>query len=133
MFDVVGDVLETARLAGESPASGVIYFGGGTPKNFIQQSEVTATFMRNAANGHKYALQVVTDAPHWGGLSGCTFEEAQSWGKIARDASMVTVHCDSTIAMPILVSAMSEHTDLIRKRKRPAFELGRELKIKFPR
>src|SRR2546427_209592 len=76
MFDVVGDVLETARLAGESPASGVIYFGGGTPKNFIQQSEVTATFMRNAANGHKYALQVVTDAPHWGGLSGCTVAEA---------------------------------------------------------
>ncbi len=133
MFDVVGDVLETARLAGESPASGVIYFGGGTPKNFIQQSEVTATFMRNAANGHKYALQVVTDAPHWGGLSGCTFEEAQSWGKIARDASMVTVHCDSTIAMPILVSAMSEHTNLIRKRKRPTFELGRELQFKFPR
>jgi deoxyhypusine synthase len=132
-FDVIGDVLETARLAGESPASGVIYFGGGTPKNFLQQSEVTATFMRQAANGHKYALQVVTDAPHWGGLSGCTFEEAQSWGKIAHDASMVTVHCDSTIAMPILVTAMSEHTDLIRKRRYPVFEMGRALKFKFPR
>ncbi len=77
-FDLVGDVLETARLASESPASGVVYFGGGTPKNFVQQSEVTATFMRQAHNGHKYAVQVVTDAPHWGGLSGCTFEEAQS-------------------------------------------------------
>lgn len=132
-FDIIGDVLETARLAGESPASGVIYFGGGTPKNFVQQSEVTATFMRQAASGHKYALQVVTDAPHWGGLSGCTFEEAQSWGKISPDASMVTVHCDSTIAMPILVTAISEHTDLIRKRRRPAFELGRALKFNFPR
>ncbi len=132
-FDVIGDVLETARLAGESPASGVVYFGGGTPKNFVQQSEVTATFMRQAASGHKYALQVVTDAPHWGGLSGCTFEEAQSWGKIAPDASMVTVHCDSTIAMPILVTALSENADLIRKRKRPVFEMGRTLKFKFPR
>ncbi len=132
-FDVIGDVLETARLAGESPASGVIYFGGGTPKNFIQQSEVTATFMREAANGHKYALQVVTDAPHWGGLSGCTFEEAQSWGKIAHDASMVTVHCDSTIAIPILVTAISENKDLIRKRKKPVFEMGRDLKFAFPR
>ncbi len=132
-FDVIGDVLETARLAGESPASGVIYFGGGTPKNFIQQSEVTATFMRQAHNGHKYAVQVITDAPHWGGLSGCTFEEAQSWGKIAHDASMATVHCDSTIAMPILVTALSEHTDLIRKRKRPTFELGRTLKFSFPK
>jgi deoxyhypusine synthase len=132
-FDVIGDVLETARLAGESPASGVIYFGGGTPKNFVQQSEVTATFIRQAASGHKYALQVVTDAPHWGGLSGCTFEEAQSWGKIAPDASMVTVHCDSTIGMPILVSALSEDGDLIRQRKKPVFKMGRELKFSFPK
>jgi deoxyhypusine synthase len=132
-FDVIGDVLETAHLAGDSPASGVIYFGGGTPKNFLQQSEVTATFMRNSAEGHKYALQVVTDAPHWGGLSGCTLEEAQSWGKIAHDASMVTVHCDSTIAMPLLVTALSENSTLIRKRKKPVFTMERELKFTFPK
>ncbi|HET7102387.1 MAG TPA: deoxyhypusine synthase family protein, partial [Terriglobia bacterium] len=132
-FDVIGDVLETAHLAGDSPGSAVIYFGGGTPKNFVQQSEVTATFMRNASNGHKYAVQVVTDAPQWGGLSGCTFEEAQSWGKIAPDASMVTCNCDSTIAMPILVTAMSEERELIKKRKKPVFEMGRELKFTFPK
>lgn len=132
-FDVIGDVLETAHLAGESPATGVIYFGGGTPKNFVQQSEVTATFMRNAANGHKYAVQVVTDMPQWGGLSGCTFEEAQSWGKIAHDASMVTCNCDSTIAMPVLVTALSEERELISKRKKPIFEMGAELKFSFPK
>jgi len=132
-FDVIGDVLETARLAGESPASGVVYFGGGTPKNFIQQSEVTATFIRQAHNGHKYAIQVITDAAHWGGLSGCTFEEAQSWGKIAPDATMVTVHCDSTIAMPLLVTALSEDAVLIRRRKKPVFKMGRELTFSFPR
>lgn len=132
-FDVIGDVLETAHLAGDSPASGVIYFGGGTPKNFVQQSEVTATFMRNAANGHKYAVQVVTDMPQWGGLSGCTFEEAQSWGKIAHNASMVTCNCDSTIAMPILVTALSEERELISKRKKPIFEMGAELKFSFPK
>jgi deoxyhypusine synthase len=132
-FDVIGDVLETAHLAGDSPASGVIYFGGGTPKNFVQQSEVTATFMRNASNGHKYAIQVVTDMPQWGGLSGCTFEEAQSWGKIAHDAGMVTCNCDSTIAMPILLTAMSEQRELIKKRKKPVFDMGRELKFSFPK
>lgn len=132
-FDVIGDVLETARLAGEAPASGVVYFGGGTPKNFVQQSEVTAAFMRQTSNGHKYAMQVITDAPHWGGLSGCTFEEAQSWGKIAHDAHMVSVHCDSTIAMPILVTALSENAALIRKRKRPRFEMGRTIKFTFPK
>ncbi len=131
-FDVVGDVLETARLAADSPASAVIYFGGGTPKNFVNQTEVTATFIRNSHNGHKYALQVITDAAHWGGLSGCTFEESQSWGKIAYNAKMVTVHCDSTIAMPMLVTALSEFPRLIRRRKKPAFQMGRELKFTFP-
>jgi deoxyhypusine synthase len=132
-FDVIGDVLETAHLAADSPASGVIYFGGGTPKNFVNQTEVTATFMRQSHNGHKYAVQIITDATHWGGLSGCTFKESQSWGKIAHDASMVDVHCDSTIALPMLVTALSENMGLIRKRKKPAFEMGRELKFTFPK
>jgi len=128
-FDVIGDVVETARIAAESNNTGVIYFGGGTPKNFIQQTEVTAIIMNSGVTGHKYAVQVVTDAPHWGGLSGCTFEEAQSWGKIQKDASMVTCHCDSTIAMPILVSALLAEKQLIKKRRRPKFIMGRELRI----
>jgi deoxyhypusine synthase len=132
-FDVIGDVLETAHLAADSPASGVIYFGGGTPKNFVNQTEVTATFMRQCHSGHKYAVQIITDAPHWGGLSGCTFKESQSWGKIAHDASMVDVHCDSTIALPMLVTALSQNMGLIRKRKKPVFEMGRELKFTFPK
>ena len=132
-FDVIGDVLETAHLASDAPNSGVVYFGGGTPKNFVQQTEVTAAFMHNSTEGHKYAIQVVIDAPHFGGLSGCTLEEAQSWGKIAHDASMVSVICDSTIAMPILVSALSENATLIKRRKKPVFEMGRELKFSFPK
>ena len=130
-FDVVGDVLETARLAADSPGSAVVYFGGGTPKNFVNQTEVTATFIRNSHSGHKYALQIITDPPNWGGLSGCTFAESQSWGKIAHDASMVDVLCDSTIAMPVLVTALSENVSLIRNRKRPVFEMGREMKFSF--
>jgi deoxyhypusine synthase len=128
-FDVIGDVIETARIAAESKATGVIYFGGGTPKNFVQQTEVTAIIMNTGVTGHKYAVQVVTDSPHWGGLSGCTLEEAQSWGKISKNASMVTCHCDSTIAMPILVSALLDQPELVAGRKRPAFTMGRELGI----
>jgi len=46
---------------------------------------------------------------------------------------MVTCHCDSTIAMPILVTAMSEERELIRKRKKPVFEMGQELAFSFPK
>ncbi|HZS50776.1 MAG TPA: deoxyhypusine synthase family protein [Bryobacterales bacterium] len=131
MFDVIGDVLEITRIVAESPETGVIYFGGGTPKNFVQQTEVVAIIMNTGKEGHKYAIQVVTDAPHWGGLSGCTFEEAQSWGKISKDAQMVDCHCDSTIAMPILVSAMAQQVDLIRSRWKPTFTMGRDLGIEI--
>ena len=53
-------------------------------------------------------MQVVTDVPHFGGASGSTLDEAQSWGKLAADADHVTVHADATIALPFLASAAGE-------------------------
>ena len=129
MFDVIGDVIETSCLTKVAPHTGVVYFGGGTPKNFIQQTEVTGMIADFGVTGHKYAIQLVTDMPQWGGLSGCTFEEAQSWGKIATDASMVTCHVDSTIAMPLLVSALLEQKKLVAARRHPRFKMGRTLDI----
>ena len=69
MFDMMGDVLEITNLVADSPTTGVIYFGGGTPKNYVQQTEVVAILMNKNKTGHRYGVQVVTDAPHWGGLS----------------------------------------------------------------
>jgi deoxyhypusine synthase len=105
MFDLIGDVEETAKLAAEMPSM-VIYVGGGTPKNFIQQTEVTNIVRNRSVRGHEYAIQFVVDAPQWGGLSGCTFEEAVSWGKIAADSQNATVLCDATIALPIVAAAV---------------------------
>ncbi len=105
-FDVIKDVIETSKIVANSKATGVIYLGGGTPKNFIQQTEVVVAILGEECEGHKYAIQLTADAPHWGGLSGCTFEEAQSWGKIARDANMISVATDVTIGLPILAAAL---------------------------
>jgi len=115
MFDMIGDVEETARIAAKKPSM-VIYVGGGTPKNFIQQTEVTNMVLGLDVEGHRYAIQFVVDAPHWGGLSGCTFDEAISWGKIAVDAKRVTVVCDGSIALPAVVAALLTRR---RGRRRP--------------
>jgi len=121
LFDIIGDVLETAHIASTAPATGVIYVGGGTPKNFIQQAEVGGYIFRRELPGHKYAIQVTMDQPQWGGLSGCTFEEAQSWRKIAADATMVTVNVEATVALPLIVSALAESSaEIIAKRRPPA-------------
>jgi deoxyhypusine synthase len=120
-FDIIGDVLETAHITATAPATGVIYVGGGTPKNFIQQSEVGAYVFQRELPGHKYAIQITMDQPQWGGLSGCTFEEAQSWRKIATDATMVTVNVEATVALPLIVSALAEGSaDIIKKRPPPS-------------
>jgi deoxyhypusine synthase len=132
LFDVVADVRETARIVLESPGSAVIYVGGGHPKNFIQQTEVTASVIvagEREIEGHRYAVQFVTDSPHWGGLSGCTFEEAQSWGKISRQARMVTCHVDATIGLPLVVSALADVRTEIARPYVPKFDLGPRLAI----
>ena len=57
---------------------------------------------------HKYAVQITTDSPQWGSLSGCTFEEAVSWGKEDPEGDLVQCYCDATIALPILSHGLSE-------------------------
>ncbi len=104
--DQLADVEEITSLVEGSRRTGVIYVGGGVPKNFIQQTQVVASIHGQNLEGHDYAIQYTTDAPHWGGLSGCTFDEAVSWGKESPTAPRVQVFCDATIALPIVASAL---------------------------
>jgi deoxyhypusine synthase len=107
LIDVVGDIIESANLVIRRPRTASIVLGGGTPKNFINQASVQAEFYDDRVGGHRYALQIVTDVPHFGGASGSSLEEAQSWGKLATDAEQVTVHADATVALPLLVTALA--------------------------
>ena len=114
LIDHIEDIRQITEMVREAQSSGVIYVGGGVPKNFIQQ---TATAIRltsdnNTDCGHDYAIQFTTDSPQWGGLSGCTFEEAVSWGKVRELAQKVQVFVDATIALPIVVHAVAENLGL---------------------
>jgi deoxyhypusine synthase len=121
LFDIIGDVLETSHIALTAKGTGVIYLGGGTPKNFIQQAEVASYIYNRELTGHKYGIQITMDQPQWGGLSGCTFEEAQSWRKIAPEADIVTVNVEATVALPLIASALAESAaEAIAARERPA-------------
>ena len=66
----------------------------------------------------------MTDVPQFGGASGSTLGEAQSWGKVAADADYVTVHADATLALPLLATALAASAcDLLGARRRPCFGL----------
>ncbi len=125
IIDVIGDIIESANTVIRRPRTASIVLGGGTPKNFINQATVQAEFYDDRVGGHRYALQIVTDVPHFGGASGSSLEEAQSWGKLATDAEQVTVHADATIALPLLVSALATSAaEALRGRKPIRFDLS---------
>jgi len=124
-IDVIGDIIESANLVIRHPRTASVVLGGGTPKNFINQASVQAEFFDDRIGGHRYALQIVTDVPHFGGASGSSLEEARSWGKLATDAEQVSVHADATIALPLLVSALAVSArETLAGRKPLCFDLS---------
>src|SRR5213595_3610513 len=124
-IDSIGDIVESANLVIRRPRTASIVLGGGTPKNFINQATVQAEFYCEEVRGHRYALQIVTDVPHFGGASGSSLEEAQSWGKLATDSARVSVQADATIALPLLATALAASArPLLAARKKPEFTLA---------
>jgi len=111
MFDVNRDVNQTAAIVYEAKASGhtssVFILGGGSPKNFMLQTEPQIQeVMGIAERGHDYFLQCTDARPDTGGLSGATPAEAVSWGKVDPDTlpDCVVCYTDSTIALPLLTA-----------------------------
>ncbi len=109
------DVNETASIvfdAKRKGTSGIWILGGGSPKNFVLQTEPhLQEVLAIADKGHDYFLQVTDARPDTGGLSGATPSEAVSWGKVdpERLPDAVVVYCDSTIALPLLTAYVLEN------------------------
>jgi deoxyhypusine synthase len=109
--DVSRDVNETAAIVWAAKSGGgrsaAIMFGGGSPKNFLLQTEPQIQEILGLEEwGQDYYLQITDARPDTGGLSGATPSEAVSWGKVDPRSlpDMVTVYCDTTIAAPILTA-----------------------------
>lgn len=100
--------------------SAVFILGGGSPKNFLLQTEPQIQEVLGIdERGHDYFLQVTDARPDTGGLSGATPGEAVSWGKVDPDRLPDAVVCyvDSTVALPIITAyALATHQP--RKPKR---------------
>lgn len=131
IVDYLKDVDESSRITERSRQTGVIYIGGGVPKNFIQQTAIIASYQTRRDKSHSYAIQISTDMPQWGGLSGCTLEEGQSWGKIGARAQKTQCYADATIVLPLVVHSLSEKFRRLR-RNVPVFQWrSSDLKIKY--
>ncbi len=106
-------VLAAKRSGGKS---GVMLMGGGSPKNFMLQTEPQIQeILRIKEVGQDYFFQVTDARPDTGGLSGATPHEAVSWGKVdpSRLPDAVVCYTDTTIALPIIT-----HYALANRKKR---------------
>jgi deoxyhypusine synthase len=136
MLDSVREFDQFVGIGEKTKEVGVIYIGGGVPKDFTQLLAISVSprTMDEGVPGrkghlrkgikeyyypHRYAIQITTDSPQWGGLSGCTLEEAISWGKIDEKGKRAVCYCDATIALPLITHALNEKVKT--KRKAPDF------------
>jgi len=110
-YDVSADVNETTSIVLDAKrgggTSGVLIIGGGSPKNFVLQTEPQIQEVLGIdERGHDYYLQITDARPDTGGLSGATPAEAVSWGKVDPDRlpDAVVAYMDSTIGFPLLAS-----------------------------
>ena len=112
-LDQTKDMEELAQIAERTKRTGVVYLGGGVPKDTIQLSTIIKSLAKGGEEEtpHEYAIQITADSPQWGGLSGCTLEEAISWGKISSKAKKATLYADITLALPIVAHALNERAN----------------------
>jgi deoxyhypusine synthase len=110
-FDPSADVNETAAIVfaakTDGGKSGILIIGGGSPKNFVLQTEPQIQEVLGISEkGHDYYLQITDARADTGGLSGATPAEAVSWGKVDPDQLPGTVVCylDNTVGFPILAA-----------------------------
>jgi deoxyhypusine synthase len=96
-IDVTKDMGKLSQISLNAEKTGGIILGGGISKHHA----IGANLLRG---GFNYAIYVTTSSPWDGSLSGARTNEGISWGKIKEEATHVTVDCDATIALPLIVS-----------------------------
>ncbi len=117
-FNPFLDLFDYTRRAVGARKLGIFTIGGGVPRNWAQQ---LGPFVEMAVQRHPelnwdvkrfmYGVRICPEPDHWGGLSGCTYQEGISWGKFIppeRGGRFAEVMCDATIAWPILLKALQE-------------------------
>ncbi len=110
--DILGDQKRITDIAYDSKRKGALIIGGGTPKHYV------AMAMQVTSKGLDYAIQITTDRPEPGGVSGASLQEAISWKKVDAQAEYVDVICDATIALPLLLGAVSSRMKKISRKNK---------------
>lgn len=118
-IDSVKDFLELTRIKLANKDTGLVMIGGGVPKNFAQDTVISAEVLGFDVPPHKYAVQITVADVRDGALSSSTLKEASSWGKVKTTYEQM-VFAEATIGVPVL-AAYAYQTGHWKKRKKRNF------------
>ncbi len=134
-FDTTQDTMEMMQIATKTRNSGIITLGSTCSQNMVNMAEISSYITRTTPRGHKYAISITTDSvpletrtPSFGGNHTGVF------GKLLRGATTAYVPSDPSIALPMIITALSQTAAKFMKgRKRPNFTFsGKELTVDVP-
>ena len=121
-FDPLLDLRAYVETISAAAAAGIFTLGGGVPRNWAQQVGPYLDALQRRQGKpdpqtmqFRYGVRICPEPAHWGGLSGCTYSEGVSWGKFVppdQGGRYAEVHCDATIALPILALGVMERLGL---------------------
>lgn len=115
-IDSVKDFHDLTKVKLASESTGILYIGGGVPKNFANDTVVCAEILGKEVPMHKYTVQLTVADERDGALSGSTLKEAHSWGKVGLTYEQM-VYSEATLSLPLL-AGYAYHNNSWRKRKR---------------
>jgi deoxyhypusine synthase len=134
-FDLTQDTIEMMQIAQKTRNSAILTLGSANSQNMINVAEMSSYITRTNPRGHKYAISITTDSvpletrtPSYSG------NHTNSFGKLAKGATTAFVPCDPSIALPMIITALSQTAAKFMKgRKRPNFSFsGKEMTIEVP-
>lgn len=134
-FDITQDTMEMMHIAQRTRNSGILTLGSICSQNMVNMAEISSYITRTNPRGHKYAVSVTTDSvpldirtPSFGG------NHTNVFGKLLKNAITAYVPSDPSIALPLLVTALSQTAAKYMKgRKRPTFAFsGKDLGVDIP-
>ncbi|HVS70965.1 MAG TPA: deoxyhypusine synthase family protein [Phycisphaerae bacterium] len=122
VMDMEKDTAKLLELMTSAPAAGIWTFGGGVPRNWTQNVSPLIEIYNNRMTGAKggakfpmrkygFGVRCCPDRPHFGHLSGCTYQEGMSWRKFHFNMKQAQIQADATQVEPLLVKYVMDLQD----------------------
>jgi deoxyhypusine synthase len=134
-FDMTEDTMEMMQIAQKTRNSAIITLGNSGAQKMVNLAEITSYISRTTPRGHKYAISITTDPTPLGiSRPGYAANHVGSFGKLHKGATTAFVDCDPSIALPMIITALSQTAAKFMKgRKRPNFSFsGKDMTIDVP-